>query len=254
MMQVQSRIVDELLLGAVDCHVHSYPDVIARSTNDLSLVQQARDNGVGGLVLKCHHGSTVERAWLLGEIQDDVEVRGGLVLNHHAGGFNPHAVEAALQLGATQIWMPTKSAANHRVHLGGSGDLQAVEAGRLKPPLIDILRLIAAADAVLATGHLSPQESEALVAEALSIGVTRISVTHPEWGVTAMPIDIQKKFAATSRVFFERCLVSVQDDIPLRVEFAEIVQQIRTVGSDTTIAATDFGMPQYSPPVTGLRT
>ena len=245
--------INDLLSGAVDCHVHSYPDVIARSTTDVSLVQQASDAKIGGLVLKCHHAPTAARAWLLNEMQGDVRVFGGIVLNDAVGGLNPFATEAAITMGATQIWMPTKSAANHCNHLGGRGGLTIFNGNRIRTEVIDILKQIAQADRVLATGHLSPLESRVLAEEALALGVGRISVTHPEWGVTAVPVEVQQQLAATGKVFFERCLVSVQHDIPLRVEFAEIAKQIRAVGVETTIAATDYGMPQYGEPVCGMR-
>ena len=252
-MSGSTAIIDELLRGAVDSHVHSYPDVIQRSVDDVTLVEQARDAGIGGLVLKCHHGSTAERAYLLNRMQSDVQVLGGVVLNHPAGGLNPHAVEAALKMGATQVWMPTKSAANHQQYLGGTNGISVLDGQRLLPVVDDILRQIADADAVLATGHLSPVESRALVLAALDRGVRRISVTHPEWGITAVPVDVQQELARQGNVYFERCLVSVQPDIPLRVEFTAIVHQIRAVGVETTIAATDFGMPQYDTPSVGLR-
>jgi hypothetical protein len=174
-------------------------------------------------------------------------------LNHQVGGLNPFAVEAALKMGATQIWMPTKSAVNHQQHLGGSNGITVLNGTRLLPVVVDILKQVADADAVLATGHLSPEETRALVLDALSLGVRRISVTHPEWGVTAVPVNVQQELARDG-VFFERCLVSVQPDIPRRVEFETITKQIRAVGVDTTIAATDFGMPQYDTPAAGLRT
>jgi len=244
--------IDDLLQGAVDCHVHSYPDVIDRKVDDVSLVEQAQAAGIGGMVLKCHHGCTAERAWLLNRIQGDVQVLGGIVLNHQAGGLNPFAVDAALKMGATQVWMPTKSAANHQQHLGGKNGLCVLNGNKLVPQVVDILKQIAEADAVLATGHLSPEESRVLVLEALALGVRRISVTHPEWGVTAIPVTVQQELARDG-VYFERCLVSIQPDIPQRVEFTAIANQIRQVGVNSTIAATDYGMPQYDTPSAGLR-
>ena len=244
--------VDTLLKGAVDSHVHSFPDVIDRKVDDVTLVEQAKEAGIAGLVLKCHHGCTAERAWLLNRTQDDVHVLGGIVLNHQVGGLNPFAVEAALKMGATQVWMPTKSAVNHQEHLGGSNGITVLNETRLIPEVVDILKQIAEADAVLATGHLSPEESRVLVLEALDLGVRRISVTHPEWGVTAVSVNVQKELARDG-VYFERCLVSVQPDIPQRVEFSTVTQQIRAVGVDTTIVATDYGMPQYDTPAGGLR-
>ena len=243
---------EDILAGAIDTHVHSAPDVIPRKLDDVALVRQARSAGMRALVLKCHHGCTCERAYLLNQFLPEVRVFGGLVLNETAGGFNPHAVEAALKMGATQIWMPTKSAANHRRHLGGRGGLSIVDGGRLLEEVAVILRLVAGADAILATGHLSPDESRILVEEALAAGVRRISVTHPEWGVTAMPVAMQQDLARSGLVYFERCLVSTRPDLQATVPFGTLAQQIREVGVETTIAATDYGLPQLPTPAEGL--
>jgi hypothetical protein len=243
-----------LLRGAIDCHVHSFPDVIPRKLNDIELIGQAREVGMRAVMLKCHHGCTCERAYLLNQFFPDFRVFGGLVLNDTAGGFNPHAVEAALTMGATQIWMPTKSAANHRGHFGERGGLFILNGTRLRDEVTDVLRLVAGAGAILATGHLAPEESHILVDEALALGVRRISVTHPEWGVTAMPLAVQKQLAAHASVFFERCLVSTHPGLAFSVPFAVMAAQIRQVGTATTIAATDHGLPQLSTPVEGMET
>jgi hypothetical protein len=242
----------DLLDGAIDCHVHSYPDVIPRKVDDFELVEQARRAGMRAVVLKCHAGCTCARAYLLNRFFPDFRVFGGVVLNDSVGGLNPRAVEAALQMGGLQVWMPTKSAANHKAHFGGRGGLSVLDGAKLRGEIIDILRLVAAADANLATGHLSPGESCILIQEALALGVRRISVTHPEWGVTAMPVARQQEFAQTRAVFFERCLVSTQSDLQFKVGFDTIVGQIRAVGPATTVAATDYGMPQYPAPAEGM--
>jgi len=242
----------EILTGAIDTHVHSSPDVIPRKLDDLELVEQARAAGMAGLVLKCHHACTCGRAYLLNRFFPDIRVFGGIVLNAAAGGFNPRAVEAALKMGATQVWMPTKSAANHQRHLGGRGGLTIFDGARLRDDVALILRQVAEADAILATGHLSPEESRVLVDEALAAGVSRISVTHPEWGVTAMPVAVQQKLASSGSVFFERCLVSTRPDLQATVPFETLVGQIRAVGVATTIAATDYGLPQLPTPLEGL--
>src|SRR5262245_33723100 len=105
----------DLLHGAIDTHVHSYPDVVARKLDDLAVVEQARAAGMRAVLLKSHVFSTAERAWLLSRLFPDFRVFGGITLNDTVGGLNPSAVEAALKLGAVQVWMPTLSAANHAV-------------------------------------------------------------------------------------------------------------------------------------------
>lgn len=244
----------ESLIGSIDTHVHSAPDVIQRKLDDLELVQQAQVAGMRALVLKSHVGSTCERAYLLNRSFPMFQVLGGITLNDTVGGLNPRAVESALKMGASVVWMPTKSAANHCRHLGGGGQLTVRNgASRLTSDAAAIVRLVADAGAVLATGHLSPEESEILIEHALATGVDRISVTHPEWRVTAIRPEMQLKWAQTGCVYFERCLVSTQTDLFGHVSFGTIVSQIRAVGVSSSVLATDYGMPQFPTPVQGMR-
>lgn len=242
-----------LLLGAIDMHVHSAPDVIPRHVDDLELVDHARRAGMRALVLKNHMCPTCSRAFLLNRMQGDVKVFGGIVLNESVGGFNPRAVEVSLKMGGEEVWMPTKCAANHQEFFGGRGGLSVMNGAGLRSDVREVIRLIAEAGAILATGHLSATESAAVIDEALAAGVRRISVTHPEWVATAMPVDMQQRLAATGAVYFERCLISTQPGLRHTVPFATIVDQIRKVGVDTTIAATDFGMPAQVAPVEAMR-
>ncbi|HVF28284.1 MAG TPA: DUF6282 family protein [Pyrinomonadaceae bacterium] len=244
----------DLLRGAIDVHVHSAPDVIARKASDIAIVEQARAAGMRALLLKSHTFSTCERAYLLNFFYPDFKVFGGITLNDTIGGLNPKAVEAALKLGARCVWMPTKSAANHRRSLGHADGLTIADNGMVRAEVKTILRLIADADAVLATGHLAPEESRVLVEAALTAGVKRISVTHPEWGVTSVSIELQSELRRMGDgVYFERCLVSTQTDLREYVPFERIAEQIRAVGVESTIIATDFGMPQYPTPVEGMK-
>jgi hypothetical protein len=238
--------IDEskMLLGAIDMHVHSSPDVIPRRLDDLAVVAQARAAGMRAIVLKNHCCATCSRAYLLNSLQGDVKV---------VGGLNPRAVEAALKMGGDEIWMPTKSASNHQRFFGGRGGLTVLNGVALRDEVREIVRLIADAGVILATGHLSPEESRILIEHALAAGVRRISVTHPEWGVTAMPVECQQRLAQTGAVFFERCLISTQPGFKYTVPFDVVVRQIRSVGVETTIAATDHGMPQTATPVDAMR-
>src|SRR5262245_28099925 len=233
-----------LLHGAIDTHVHSFPDVIARKLDDIALVRQAREAGMRAVLRKSHVFSTAERAWLLNRIFPDFRTFGGIVLNDSVGGLNPRAVEAALAMGAVQVWMPTLSAANHHAHLGGGGTLSVIRGTHLSDEALEILRLIAAKGAILATGHLSPRESEALIDAALEIGISRVNVTHPEWPVTAVPLNAQRRLAETGRVFLERCYVATQPGAPAPISFEVIAEQIRATPLRQNVIASDFGMPQ----------
>lgn len=250
---MSSRLLPDPLEGAVDLHVHSAPDTDPRRFNDIELVTEAQRAGMGGVLIKSHQNSTVERAWLVSQVVPGIMVRGGLVLNTTVGGLNPEAVKLAVDLGAAEIWMPTRSARNHRRHHGQGGGLSVLDRdGGLTEETEAILRLVAAGGCILGTGHLSPEEVLALVPRAKKLGVARILITHPEWSATYYPVDMQARLASLGGVYFERCFVSMTHRCG-HTPFATIERAIADVGVASTVLSTDLGQPDTPPPVEGLR-
>ncbi len=239
------------LNGAFDLHVHCAPDVRPRKTTALELARAARAAGMRGLLLKNHHAPTMMLAAAVREVAPELHIFGGLVLNEAAGGFNPRAVEAALRMGAAEIWMPTLCAANERAHRGDTGGGPGLTIydplGRLHAGLKEILRLAAAANAILGTGHLAGHEIRDLAAAARDAGVSKFLVTHPEIDFINLPVDLQRDIGGPG-VYFERCYV--------RPGFAlgwdDFASVIRQVGVESTVLATDLGQPENPDPVGGL--
>lgn len=169
----------------VDLHVHAAPSLLPRHGNDAETIAAERALGFSTLVLKSHEGSTAERAAAAG-----AGVYGGVVLNSPAGGANPDAVEVAARMGGRMVWMPTVSSATHKaaaaspelgVHRGF--ELRLVEVfrdGQLRQEWFDVLDVVAAHDLVLASGHLSADETVRLFRIARSRGVSRLLVNHPK--------------------------------------------------------------------------
>lgn len=168
----------------VDLHVHASPSLLPRHGNDADTVAVERALGFTTVVLKSHEGSTVERAASL-----DDGVYGGIVLNSPVGGANPDAVEVAARLGGRVVWMPTVSSAAHKagasspelnVHKGFELRLVDVfDHDQLRPEWLEILDIVAHHDLVLASGHLSADETVRLFTEADRRGVDRLLVNHP---------------------------------------------------------------------------
>lgn len=241
------------LEGAVDLHVHSAPDVDRRRFSDLELALAARQAGMGAVLIKSHQNSTAERAWLVAKCVTGIRVYGGLVLNETVGGLNPAAVKLAIQLGAREIWMPTRSARNHRLYHQQEGGISILdEEGRLLQVVEEILYTMSQSDCILGTGHLSPQETSVLIDAARKQGVSKILVTHPEWGPTYHSTEAQKELAKGGEVFFERCFVSTTHLCGC-VPFETIERAIAEIGVERTILSTDLGQPETPPPVEGLR-
>ncbi len=168
-----------------DLHVHASPSLLPRHGNDAAMVAAERAAGFATIVLKAHEGSTVERAAAAGD-----GVYGGIVLNSPAGGANPDAVEVAARLGGRVVWMPTVSSRTHKagaaspelsVHRGFELGLVEVMtgAGELRPEWLEVLDVVARHDLLLASGHLSADETVTLFTHARRRGVRRLLVNHP---------------------------------------------------------------------------
>jgi len=245
-------LIPDFLDGAADLHVHSSPDVDPRRYDDFDLAREAARAGMSAILIKSHQNSTVERALLVSRIVPGISISGGLVLNETVGGLNPAAVRLALQMGAREIWMPTRSARNHCLHYGEDGGLSILNAGgQLLPEVEAILELIAPTECILGTGHLSPAEGVVLIRRAREAGVRRILVTHPEWQATCYPVALQRELASIQGIHFERCFVSTTHRCGF-TPMKTIADAIAEVGTATTVLSTDLGQPDTPPPVEGL--
>ena len=243
------------LEGAVDLHVHSYPCIFQRRVDDREAVKAASDAGMAAIVLKCHHESTVSRAYLIQKEFPDIKVFGGVVMNQFVGGINPAAAEVGLRLGAKEIWMPTIDAAHHvEVHgARGSYDTQtsgsdfvwgdpisAVKDGKVVDEAIVVLELIAKYDAILGTAHLSLGEIELLVKAAHERGVKKILITHPYFRVPAgMNLDFLKQMMRYGAIGeFGYCTISPMWAY-VNLEFTKGIMD--SMGFDNCVVMSDTG-------------
>jgi hypothetical protein len=250
---IASETTEYDLTGLIDMHIHTAPDVRPRYADDIDTVRAAKEAGMAAILIKSHKTLTADRAAIAEKVVGGIRVFGGLALNDFVGGLNPAAVEVALKMDAKQIWMPTRSAAQNRKEYGMLGGIYLLtDDGKFRPEVHMILDLIHEADAILGTGHISPQESMALVRLARQKGLRKIVVTHPEAHFTWMEPEMQKEIAGKG-VFFERCYVDTTPVMNSTVSIAQIAEHIRAVGVESTILSTDFGQAASPPPVEGMR-
>jgi hypothetical protein len=256
----------DLLAGAVDTHVHSAPDLVERRLDDVELAHQARERGMAALVLKNHFFTTAFRARLVEQLVPGIRLIGSIVLNQSMGGVNPWAVQAAAEAGARVVWMPTFQAENQRVfesrpggarhraqlHVDGLDPVVRVFDADGKPSATTeaVLEIARDRGLLVASGHLSPDETDRLTARAVTIGLKRLMVTHPENAVIAMPIELQQRLAERG-VYFERTYNAVGGASPL-MTMPELAARIRAVGPASTVLATDFGQTTNPEPAVGL--
>jgi hypothetical protein len=201
------------------------------------------------ILIKSHVTITADTATLLQPLVSGLLIFGGVALNDPIGGLNPHAVEAALKLGARQIWMPTLSAAHHRRFERQRGGITILtRQGRLKKEVSEIIEILNRHDVILSTGHLSLRETRILVTEARNRKIQKILVTHPDHTLLAIPAADQKELARAG-AFFDRCLPTKEMCV---LTMEKMAAMIRTVGVASTVLSTDFGQPRNPSPVEGM--
>lgn len=242
----------ELLQGAIDIHIHSAPDLMPRIQNDYELAEQAREMGMRAILIKNHFSETAGRAALVRQLTG-FDIFGGIALNLSVGGLNPHAVAAALKLGAKTVWLPTlharrflsdkdqvKSLADH-VPPGERGIQCLNSDGSVKEELYEIFDLIKEHDSSLATGHVSVEEAKAVVKAAARRGVNKIVVTHPQAGFVGYTVQDMKEILDLGATWLEQAFNDTTRVVSHPISRQSLMQGIRAVGAGHCIMSTDSG-------------
>jgi hypothetical protein len=242
-----------------DLHVHAAPDITPRRADDVAVAAAYAEAGFTGCVLKAHYESTVGRAAAAARGSGGaLRVYGGIALNQHAGGVNPAAVAACLQAGGRVVWLPTADA--HTQRAAGLPSLCGVrtdvsERSYRIPPhdpaaaddVRRICAMVAEADAVLATGHVSAAEVRWLLPVARTAGVRRLLLTHPGYTVPGMPAaeaaELTERFGACAEITTFQLLHQPG------VTAARLAQYAARIGLDRVVLSSDAGQPDSpSPP------
>jgi hypothetical protein len=268
----------ELVEGAIDVHCHASPDFFKRPFDVVELARDARRIGMRAIVVKNHILPTAGVAEIVSKhIDDGCRVFGSITLNHTVGGLNPQAVYAAAQHGVKEVKMPTMHSENHlRQNKGAAWNSALFEvadekradtvrhvarglrilddAGKLLPVIHEIFDVVKAEDLILATGHISVEETMVLVREARQAGVRKIVINHVENYNTRVPVAQQKELAAQGALLehcFNSCMPIYYKDGKNDPE--HIAFNVNEVGAEHSVLATDFGQPYNPAPADGLR-
>jgi hypothetical protein len=256
-----------LLRDAVDMHAHTHPALFSRPIHDGDLATLAIDYGMRGFVLKDHDSSTTGRAYHVNRIYEEVSAFGGVVLNRSVGGLNPHVVQSALAYGAKVIWMPSNHSKWHADYfdmpdypqlgrklkqLPGEGVTVLDPDGTLKEDARTIVKLVAEADACLATGHLSLDEIRLLLAEANAQGVSKFLVTHANWALCKLSLDVQRELIANG-AYLEYVAVGCVSPMFYEQSPEELASWIEELKGDRLVFSSDLGQGSAPPHPEGMR-
>jgi hypothetical protein len=243
-----------LLDGAIDVHVHSYPDDRPRSIDALDVATLARERKLRAIVLKNHYDSTAGLAFIVRKVVPDIEVFGGIALNLPLGGINAAAVEhmAAMSGGWGRIvWMPTFDAENQvRTSKENRPFVSVTQNGELLPAVRDVVAVIAKRNLVLATGHSAPRETLLILREAKRQGVQRMIVTHAMNTPVSMSLAEMREAAGLGAyIEFVGGSLTTPDAEARINRYAEAMRQI---GPEFCILSSDLGQQGNALPPDGF--
>lgn len=261
-----------LIKGAYDLHIHSGPDLLPRKIDDLEMAERIKISGMAGFSMQSHYFATGERAKIVNKLYPDCHAVGTIVLNQYVGGINPAAVEVAARSETKIVWFPTQDSSHARSDIFDSGkpleklpfwakilmemkeenklppSINILQDGKLIDSVYDVLDTIAKHNMMLVTGNISHPECFALVKEAHKRKVEKILIAlvdHPSVNYT---IEQQKELAGYG-AYMEHCYNTWSSN---KVDLAETINQIRTMGADRVVLSTDLGQKKNIFPDEGM--
>ena len=251
------------LRGAVDLHIHIGPDVLERYYDSIDLAMEALQAGMDGIVLKDQLCPSMFKAALTEKIVPDIKTFGSIVLNETCGGLSSRSVQYALKAGAKVVWLPTVDAkycyqkgmsghwiqrVNKRNAFGGVNPQYTVidDTNECVNVVKEILGLVKEHNAILASGHISPQECIAVLEANKNIGANVI-ITHPNLWFDDFNVKNLKKMVELNATL-ELTMGGLSPNRG-HGDLYEMIAVIQEVGYENCILATDAGsIDSPSPP------
>ncbi|HKE84527.1 MAG TPA: DUF6282 family protein [Vicinamibacterales bacterium] len=252
--QTPKTPANDVLRGAIDIHLHSFPDKNPRSLDAIDAAMFARDRGMRAIVLKNHYEPTAGLAYIVRRAVPGIEVFGGIDLNLTVGGINPAAVDYMVQESGGWgrfVWMPTFDAENQvRYSKENRPFVRVSEDGALLPAVRDVIAIIAKNSLVLATGHSSADEGLMLVREARKQGVQRIVVTHAMNPPIVM--DVAKMKEAAQLGAFIEFVGGTLESADAAARMDRFAAAIKAIGPEHCILSSDLGQKGNPLPADGF--
>jgi hypothetical protein len=263
--------VAALLEGAVDLHVHPAPSPMPRRIDAAQAANMAAETGFEAIVVKSHHHSTVMDVLALehaGAANGGAKLFGGIALNGPVGGINPKAVDLALKMGGKIVWFPTIGSAQHIAHHAAHPNLkfpklavhlepeEPVEVlrpdGRPRDEVYAILESIKAADAILASGHMAPDQITAVFEAAREVGVERMLVNHPNFVIEANYEHAKRWVGLGAYIEHSLCMYDEESSF-YHWDLDTLVGWIEAVGPEHSTLGSDLGQMNNPLPTDSFR-
>ncbi len=261
----------EILRGYIDMHVHNGPSNVKRLYNTGEFAIEADKVGCRAFITKDHYFPSIMTAIQANSLLEDkvkTKAYGSLILNNSIGGICLKAVDAACALDVKYLSLPTISSANHinyykgRSFVGSKGmvlDEEPIvmvkEDGSPSDEVEELLQYLSKLDKppILATGHGSREEQNAVVTRSAQLGVP-ILVNHPYYGFDVRLEDLERW--AELGAYIELTAVTFLPGVNVPPGFvgdhAFMEKLYERVPIDHFILDSDMGQQIFESPVEGV--
>lgn len=260
----------EELKGVIDMHIHSGPEPADRLMDFMELAKLADSVNMGGFVMKGLFTSTAEWATMIRKTFPNLLVFGGITTDFTMGGLNTEAVISSIKIGGKIVWMPVRNS-RHSYEMYKRGVFNfatpisdgVVDKGislfkegseKIRDEVIEILKIVKESEVCLATGHISPKESIAVINEAHDMGIRKMMVTHPVTPNIGMTLDQQKEVSKSGAIIEHTLGYSMLDSyLSVRQDPELMVESLKEIGPSKCIISTDSGRKTYPNMAEGMR-
>ncbi len=263
-LKIHPGIEDDLLLGAIDNHVHAYPDFVHRAQDMLEVAADAANARMRAIVFKDHWNVSANAAYLAqrhvdhlvaeGGLAHGVEIYGGAGTCH---GMNVEYVRVALQYpNVKMIWFPTFTAygfwrgAGQPDHAGVR--LVDESSGKVLPDVRRIMELATERRVGIGLGHTDFAELLPLAKLAKEIGA-RCVLDHPLLELNKLLLDEMKRLADLGVFVGTYCQPMIPSIYQPVADPLETIAVIREIGPERCVIASDFGQVLHVNSVDGVR-
>ena len=263
MLKIRPGVEDELLVGAIDHHIHAFPDFVPRGQDMIQIAIDASRAGMRGLGFKDHWNITSSAAYLVqrhidyliekGELTHRVEIYGGMGT---CLGINPEAVSIGLRYpNCKMIWFPTFSSlgfwrgAGHPEH---TGVRLVSESGKVLPEVVEVLNMAKEKNVGIGWGHTDFQELLPLAKKAKEIGVRSV-LDHPLLELNKLLISEMKALADLGVYVGTYCQPMIPSLYQPVVDPMDTVNAIKKIGADRCLIGSDFGQVLHLDAIPGIR-
>ncbi|MFC2044630.1 DUF6282 family protein [Chloroflexota bacterium] len=266
MFDIYAGIEDEIMEGAIDTHLHIYPDYVPRTTDIIQLAIDASNAGYRAICCKDHFFNNVAGAWGAQWVVEDLVRRGELKrackvfgTNMLAWSYHPDQIELISKypnLGG--VFFPTMTGGRP----GRGGPLLPIldDNGKLMPEVKECIRRMADHHICVFSGHRIYPETLAMVQYCNEVGA-HILLTHAGGRLS--------RIGAAGTVEQQKELIKLGAYIELSTHWfvgasaiwpvndpTELPDYLKAMGPeciDHIVMGTDLGQPTVIHPIDGYR-